>query len=85
MVIRDSAGLIIGALSQKIRYPGFMDMVEAFAASRVVAFAKDLCLQSMVMEGDSLRVIQALIDARPPRVYNVYFKTIYCHSWQSIF
>ena len=42
-------------------------MVEALAASRVVAFAKELCLQSMVVEGDSLRVIQALIDARPSR------------------
>ena len=67
VVIRDSAGLIIGALSQKIRYPGFVDMVEALAASWAVVFAKELCLQSMVVEGDSLRVIQSLIDARPSR------------------
>ena len=67
VVIRDSAGLIIGALSQKIRYPGLVDMVEALAASRAVVFAKELCLQSMVVEGDSLWVIQALIDARPSR------------------
>ena len=67
VVIRDSAGLIIGALSQKIRYPGSVDMVEALAASRAVVFAKELCLQSMVVEGDSLRVIQALIDDRPSR------------------
>ena len=65
VVIRDSAGLIIGVLSQKIRYPGSMDMVEALAASWAVFFAKELCLQSMVVEGDSLWVIQALIDARP--------------------
>ena len=67
VVIRDSTGLIIGALSQKIRYPGSVDMVEALAASRAVVFAKELCLQSMVVEGDSLRVIQALIDDRPSR------------------
>ncbi|XP_023898548.1 uncharacterized protein LOC112010439 [Quercus suber] len=67
VVIRDSVGLIIGALSQKIRYQGFVDMVEALAACRAVVFAKELCPQSMVVEGDSLRVIQALVDARPSR------------------
>ena len=67
VVIRDSAGLVIGALSQKIRYPSSMDMVEALASSRVVVFANELCLQSMVVEGDSLRVIQALVAARPSR------------------
>nr|XP_023873270.1 uncharacterized protein LOC111985845 [Quercus suber] len=67
VVIRDSVGLVIGALSQKIRYPGSVDMVEALAACRAIVFAKELCLQSIVVEGDSLRVIQALVDARPSR------------------
>ena len=67
VVIRDSASLIIGALSQKIRHPSSMDVVEALAASRAIVFAKELCLQSMVVEGDSLRVIQAIIAARPSR------------------
>ncbi|XP_050289788.1 uncharacterized protein LOC126727934 [Quercus robur] len=67
VVIRDSTGLVIGALSQKIRHPGSMDMVEALAASRAIVFDKELCLQSIVVEGDSLRVIQAIVAARPSR------------------
>ena len=67
VVIKDLAGLVIGALSQKIRHPGSMDMVEALAANRAIVFAKELCLQSMVVEGDSLRVIQALVAAKPSR------------------
>jgi len=39
LVIRDSRGLIIGALSQRIRLPGSVDMVEALAARRAVVFA----------------------------------------------
>ena len=44
VVIKDLAGLIIGALCQKIRYPSSVDMVEALVASRAVVFAKELCL-----------------------------------------
>lgn len=44
VVIKDSAGLIIGTLSQKIRHLGFVDMVEVLAASRAIVFAKELCL-----------------------------------------
>ena len=67
VVIRDSAGLVIGALSQKIRHPGSVDMVEALATQRVVVFAQELCLQAMEVEGDSLKVIQALVVAKPSR------------------
>ena len=83
VVIRDSASLIIGALSQKIRHPSSMDVVEALAASRAIVFAKELCLQSMVVEGDSLRVIQAIIAARPSRTMfgNV---VVDIHSWEML-
>ena len=67
VIIRDSTGLVIGALSQKIRLPGSVDMVEALATSRAIVFAKELCLQSMVVEGDSLQVIQAIVAARPSK------------------
>ena len=67
VVIRDSMGLIIGVLSQKIRHLGSVDMVEALAASRAIVFANEFCLQSVVMEGDFLRVIQAITAARPSR------------------
>ena len=42
-------------------------MVKALAANRAIVFAEELCLQSMVVEGDSLRVIQALVAAKPSR------------------
>ena len=42
MVIRDSTELVIGALSQKIRHPGSVDMVEALAANKAIVLAKKL-------------------------------------------
>ena len=42
-------------------------MVEALAARRAVVFAKELCLQSVEVEGDSLCVIQALVVAKSSR------------------
>ena len=42
-------------------------MVEALAARRAVVFAKELCLQSVEVEGDSLCVIQALVAAKSSR------------------
>lgn len=42
-------------------------MVEALAASRAISFAKELYIHQMVVEGDSLRVIKAINDARPSR------------------
>ena len=44
-----------------------MDMAEALAARRAIVFAKELCLQSVVVEGDSLRVIQAIVAAKSSR------------------
>uniref|UniRef100_A0A7N2QZ17 RNase H type-1 domain-containing protein n=1 Tax=Quercus lobata TaxID=97700 RepID=A0A7N2QZ17_QUELO len=51
VVVKDLAGLIIGALSQKIRFPGSMVMVEALAACRAVLFAKEISVFRVVVEG----------------------------------
>ena len=67
VVIRDWEGQIIAALSQKVRYPNLVDLVEAFAGSRAINFAKELNIHQMVVEGDSLRVIQTINDAKPVR------------------
>ena len=72
VVIRDWEGQIIAALSQKVRYLGSVDLVEALAVSRAVSFAKELNIHQMVIEGDSLRVIQAINGTRPVR-------TMYSH------
>lgn len=39
VVIRDSAGFIVGALNQKIKLPSLVVMVEALATSRAINFA----------------------------------------------
>ena len=64
MVVRDSAGLVIAALSQRVRLPGSVHVVEALAACRAMRFAHELSLHHVVIEGDSLRVIQAIIDTQ---------------------
>ena len=51
VVVKDSAGLIIGAFNQKIRFPGSMVMVEALAARRAVLFAKEISVFRVVVEG----------------------------------
>ena len=60
MVIRDCHDHIIVALSQKIWKPNSVEAVEALAACRAVVFAKELCIFKVVVEGDFLRVVQAL-------------------------
>ena len=72
VVIRDLAGLVIAALSEKVRLPGSVDVVGALAARRAISFAKELSLHHLVVEGDLLRVIQAITDTRP-------VKTLYGH------
>ena len=69
MVVRDSAGLVIAALSQRVRLLGSVDVVEALAACRAMRFAQELILHHVVIEGDSLRVIQAIIDTRPVQTF----------------
>ena len=50
-----------------MRHPGSVDLVEALAAHRAISFAKELSIHQMVIEGDSLRAIQAINEARPIR------------------
>ena len=41
-----------------------MDVVEALACNQEVTFAKELCLFSIIVEGDSKRVVQAVTNTR---------------------
>ena len=77
VVVRDSDGLIIAALSQKVRLPGSVDVVEALVAQRAICFAKELSLHHLVIEGDSLQVIQAITDTR-------LVQTLYGHIIEEI-
>lgn len=60
VVYRDHAGNVIVALSQKIGSTHTIQMAEALAARRAMVFARDLSLFNVIIEGDCLRVIQAL-------------------------
>ena len=64
VVVRDSEGEIIAALSQQIHEPHSVDAAEALACSRAVAFARELSLFSVIVEGDSMLVVQAVTNKR---------------------
>ncbi|KAL0008216.1 hypothetical protein SO802_009718 [Lithocarpus litseifolius] len=60
VVFRDHSGQVIAALSQRIGLSRTVELAEALAARRAVEFAKELSLFDIILEGDCLRVVQAL-------------------------
>nr|POE83756.1 hypothetical protein CFP56_06077 [Quercus suber] len=62
MVIRDSEGLVIGALAKRIPLPCSVAMMEVLACKRVVLFAKEMSIFEATVEGDAEIVISALKD-----------------------
>lgn len=60
VVIRDSSGNVMGALSQKITKPHSVEHAEALAVRRAVILVKELMLFQVCFEGDCQRVIQAI-------------------------
>ena len=60
MVVRDQAGLVLAALSQKIPMPTLVETVEVIAARRALVFAKELGFERVMVEGDSEIIIKAI-------------------------
>ena len=60
IVVRDSGGLVVAAMVEKIIKPHSIECLEALAARRVVIFAKEIGLQQSHFEGDSETVIKRL-------------------------
>ena len=60
MIIRDTNGAVIGALSARVPLPQSMAMVEALACRRAVQFAVEIGLQEVVFKGDAAVVINAI-------------------------
>ena len=60
MVIRDSRGDILGAMSVRVLLPHFVPEVEALACCHAVSFAVNLGLQEIIFEGDSTIINQAI-------------------------
>ena len=60
MVIRDTNGAVIGALSARVPLPQSVAMVEALACRRAVQFAVEIGLHDVIFEGDAAVVINAI-------------------------
>lgn len=67
IVIQDESVMIIAALSQKIPLPSSVDMVKDLAARRALTFAQEISISQVEVEGDSLKVNQALNNPKPNR------------------
>ena len=52
-VIRNDYGLIMAAFTQTIPLPTSIEMVEVLAARSALVLAKELCLNQVLLEGDS--------------------------------
>ena len=53
MVIRDSEGMVIAALSERIPLPSTVEDVEALACRKAISFSIELGLQDVIFEVDS--------------------------------
>ena len=53
MVIRDSEGMVIAALSESISLPSTVEDMEALACRKAIYFSSELGLQDVVFEVDS--------------------------------
>ena len=73
VLIRDDKGRVVGALSQNFHAPLGTLEAEAKAMEAAVLFARDLGVQDITFEGDSLQVCNFLAGSTvvPPAVANV--------------
>ena len=62
VVARDVNGLVLASCAKKIHQSFKPVEIEAIAAATALTFAKDLSFQRIILEGDSLEVIQALLE-----------------------
>ena len=61
VVIRDSSGQVIGALSERISIPISVATVEPLACRTALIFAEELSIFEAVFEGDVEVIIKALL------------------------
>ena len=60
VVVRDSTGEVLAAMSEIIPLPSSVVVLETLAARRAVVFLKELDLHSSIFEGDSEKSISAI-------------------------
>ena len=62
VVIRNSTGQVLAALSEKIHAPASVTVLEMLAARRAAAFTRELGIERCILEGNSQIVVKALHD-----------------------
>ena len=65
VIIRNSQGMVMASLSQKISLPQTVVELETLAATRAMEFSIELGFSKVIIEGDSETVIKALQDNSP--------------------
>ena len=60
VVIRDDLGQVMTSMSESVHLPSSVDEVETLAAVRAIYFAQEVGFSSIILEGDSERVIKSL-------------------------
>ena len=84
VVVRDSRGLVVAAMSKKIIKPHSMECLELLTARHVVIFAKETGLQQSHFEGDSEIVIKGLQEGGMHfdvhEIYTIKYSHIYIFS-----
>ena len=60
IIVRNSRGKVMAALSEKIPKPSLVEMLEMLATRRAVKFVQEIGLHDPIFEGDSLVGIKAL-------------------------
>ena len=65
VIIRNSQGMVMASLSQKISLPQTVVELETLAATREIEFSIELGFSKVILEGDSETVIKALQDNSP--------------------
>ena len=60
MVLRDNEGQVLAALSEKVRLPATVEVIEMLAARRAATFARELGFSQVCFEGDAELVVKCL-------------------------
>ena len=60
VVIRDNEGYVLAALSEKVRLPASVEVLEMLAARRVATFARELGFSRVCFERDAELVVKCL-------------------------
>ena len=65
VIVRNSLGLVMASLTQKVRFPHSVPSIEAWAVKRSIQFALEIGIAEVEFEGDSQTIVTALNAPRP--------------------